>query len=59
LKRIQSRGRFLLQNEYDKLPFICAISSLMQEPSAPPEEGPDEEPDDEGSQEEEGKQPLV
>ena len=37
------------QNGYP-LPFIRAISSSMQKPSAPPEEELDEEPDDEESQ---------
>ena len=32
------------------LPFIRAISSSIQKPSAPPEEEPDEEPDDKESQ---------
>ena len=38
------------------LPFICAISSSIQKPSAPPEKEPDEEPDEESQREE--KQPL-
>ena len=46
------------QNGYP-LPFICAISSSIQEPSTPPEEELDEEPDDEGSQEDERKPPLA
>ncbi len=46
------------QNGYP-LPFIHAISSSIQKPSAPPEEEPDEEPDDEESQKEEEKQPLA
>ena len=46
------------QNGYP-LPFIRAISSSIQKPSAPPEEEPDEEPDDEESQKEEEKQPLA
>ena len=46
--------------QYDyPLPFIRAISSSMQKPSAPPEEEPDEELDDEESQKEEEKQPLA
>ena len=48
-------------NDYSKVhyPFICAISSSIQKPSAPPEEERDMEPDDEGSQEEERKQSLA
>ena len=41
------------------LPFIRAISSSIQKPSAPPEEELDEEPDDEESQKEEEKQLLL
>ena len=44
------------QNGYP-LPFICAISSYIQEPSVPPEE---EEPDyGESQEEEEKRQPLA